>query len=139
MFPGFWSPEYYQDDEKISKKQLEFLLAKNEEVNAYWKKSKRQEIVFGVAVIAELGFAIWFYSELLNDSPYLTNREKAENAIGPALGVLGTGILAGIFRNSASKSKKKAILTYNKQFDKKTVYRLTPVSNKNGLGLALKF
>ncbi len=139
MFPGFWSAEYYQDDEKISKKQLEVLLAKNEEVQAYWKKSKTQEIVAGIAVIGEIGFLVWAYSEILNDNPYLSNRDKAKNAIGPLLGGIGATTIAAIFHTASNKSKRRAILTYNKQFDKKNVYRLAPVGNENGLGLAIRF
>ncbi|MFH6604619.1 hypothetical protein ACEZ3G_14110 [Maribacter algicola] len=139
VFPGFWSAEYYQDDERISKKEVKALMAKNEEINAYWKKSKTQGTISSVGLVAEFGFALWMYAEILNDDPYLSNRDKAKNALGPAFGVLGSGVVTGIFMYASSKSKKKAILAYNKQFDNKTTFRLVPTSNKNGVGLALRF
>ncbi len=40
MFSGFWAPEYYQDDKKINKKELEALFIKNDEVQLQWKKAK---------------------------------------------------------------------------------------------------
>lgn len=137
MFPGFWSAEYYQDDQRIDKKELKTLFSKNEAVNAHWKKSKNQELGFVIATTAELGLLVWAYSELLNDSR--SNRDNAKKAVGPLLGGLGAAVVGGIFLNASNKSKRKAILTYNKQFDNKTTFRLVPVSNQNGLGLALKF
>jgi len=139
VFPGFWSSEYYQDDKKIDKKELEALFAKNEEVQAYWKKSKGQEIAAAVALTAEMGFAVWMTLELLNDDPNLYARDRAKNALIPVIGAIGTSIVGTVFMYASAKSKKKAILTYNKQFDKKTAFRLVPVSNQNGVGLALKF
>jgi hypothetical protein len=139
VFPGFWGSEYYQDDKEINKKELEALFAKNEEVLAYWKKSKRQELAASIALTAEMGFTVWWILELINDDPNLTKRDKVKNALGPALGVVGTGIIGTILIHASSKSKKKTILTYNKQFDEKTAFRLRPVSNQNGVGLVLQF
>jgi len=139
VFPGFWSSEYYQDDKEIDKKELEVLFAKNAEVQVYWKKAQGQQLAGTIAIAAEMGFVVWWTLELINNDPSLTERDKVKNGIGPALGVIGTGIVGSILIYSSSKSKKKAILTYNKQFDKKTVFHLVPVSDQNGLGLALKF
>lgn len=137
VFPGFWSSEYYQDDQRIDKKELEALFAKNEEVRAYWKKSKKQYITSGIATVAELGFVLWLYAEILDESR--PRQERSKSSIAPLIGTLGTATIAAVFLHSGNKSKRKAILAYNKQFDKKTVYRLVPIGNQNGLGLALKF
>ena len=137
VFPGFWSSEYYQDDKKIDKKELEALFAKNEEVQAYWKKSKGQEVAGSIAVVAELGFIIWMYSEILDESR--PRQDRAKRSLGPLIGGVGSAVIAGFLLHASNKSKRRAILAYNKQFDKKTAFRLTPVSNQNGVGLALKF
>lgn len=139
VFQGFWQDEYYQDDNKITKKEVKALFSKNEDVNMYWKKADTKEIIARVAVMAQLAGTIWYVSELVNDDPSLSNRDKAKNAVAPFIGSLGAGIVGIIFLNSANKSRKKAILTYNKQFDTQTTFRLEPISNGNGLGLALKW
>ncbi|MGI9551694.1 MAG: hypothetical protein ACR2MT_10870 [Aurantibacter sp.] len=139
MFSSFSGNKYYQDDKEIDKKELQALFDKNKEVSTYWKKSKGQELAATIALAAETGFAVWMTLEMLNDDPSLGSRDRVNNALGPALGTLGTGIIGYIFLYSSTNTKKKAILAYNKQFDKKAAFRLVPVSNQNGLGLALKF
>lgn len=131
VFPGFWSIEYYQDDRQITKNELKELLNKNEEVKAYWKKSKTNSGLAYAAIAGEFAFAIWTFSEL--------DKDDTSNATAPAIGTLGFAVLAGIFINSANKNGKKAILTYNKQFDDKTSYSIVPMGNRDGLGLAIKW
>jgi hypothetical protein len=138
-FAGMLSMEYYQDDQKITKKEVKDLFLKNEEVYTHWKKADTKDIVAGVALVGEFVGVFWGVSELLNDDPLLTSRDKAKNAIGPMAGGLGAAIVGVIFLNSANKSRKRAILSYNKQFDKKTTFRLEPIGNKAGLGLAIKW
>lgn len=130
VFPGMWSVEYYQDDQRITKEELKALFAKNKEVQTYWKKSNVNSTLAAAAIGTELAFAIWTGIELAKDDG---------NSLIPGVGTLGFAIIGGIFINGANKNGKKAILTYNKQFDKRTSFYLTPVSNQNGLGLALKF
>ncbi|MFS4449120.1 hypothetical protein [Maribacter sp. 2307UL18-2] len=137
MFSGFWAPEYYQDDKKINKKELEALFIKNDEVQLQWKKAKTQETVAGIATLAELGLLVWAYSEILDDRR--PKNERAERALGPLVGSLGSLVIGVIYLTKANRSKKNAILTYNRQFDKQTSFYITPVGNQNGLGLALKF
>lgn len=139
MFSSFIGYKYYQDDKEISKDDLQSLLYRNNEVKKFWKKSKTQEAISIVGIAAEMSFAVWMTLELLNDDPFLSGRDRSQNALGPALGVIGTGIVGGIFMYASNNSKKKAILTYNKQFDNQTSFRLVPTSNENGLGLALQF
>lgn len=138
-FASMWSMEYYQDDQKIAKKEVKALFSKNEEVYMHWKKADTKEIVAGVALVGEFVGVFWGVSELLNDDPLLSNRDKAKNAIGPLAGGLGAAIVGVIFLNSANKSRKRAILSYNKHFDTKTTFRLEPVANESGLGIAIKW
>lgn len=137
MFPGFWGPEYYQDDRKVNKKDFESLLLKNEDAQLHWKKAKAQETVAGIATLAELGLLVWSYSELLDDRR--PESERAKRALGPLIGSLGSLVIAAVYLTKANRSKKNAILTYNKQFDKKASFYIAPIGNQNGLGLALKF
>jgi hypothetical protein len=130
-FPGFWNVEYYQDDRQITKKELKVLMTKNDEVNAYWKKSTKNATIGYVAFAGQMASVVWLASEL--------SSEGDNETLTPAVATVGFGIIAGIFLNAANKNGKTAILTYNKQFDNKTTYRLVPVSNQNGLGLALQF
>jgi hypothetical protein len=138
-FAGMWGMEYYQDDKKITRKEVKDLFSKNEEIIMHWKKADTKEVVAGVALLGQFAVGIWGISELLNDDPNLSNRDKAKNAIGPLAGSLGAGIIGAVFLNSANKSRKRAILSYNKQFDTKTTFRLEPIGNKAGLGLAIKW
>lgn len=131
VFPGLWNVEYYQDDTRITKKELKALMTKNEEVNAYWKKSTKNATIGYVAFAGQMASFVWLASEL--------SSEGDNETLSPAVATVGFSIIAGIFLNAAKNNGKKAILTYNKQFDNKTTYSLVPVSNQNGLGLALRF
>lgn len=138
-FPGFWKTEYYQDDKQITRKEFGALMESNSIAAKHWRKSKTNETLAGITLVAQMGFSIWMVSELIQDDPFLTNRDRVDNALAPSIGVVSTGIAGSIFLYLHSKSKKRAILTYNKQFDNKTTYNLVPISNQNGLGLALRF
>ena len=52
---------------------------------------------------------------------------------------IGTTLLSVIFTLSANNQKKKAILSYNKGLEKKTIARWKPKINSNGLGISLQF
>ncbi|WP_339653133.1 hypothetical protein [uncultured Maribacter sp.] len=138
-FSSMWSMEYYQDDQKITRKDVKDLFSKNDEVYQLWKKADTKEIVAGVALVGEFVGVFWATSELLNDDPSLTNRDKAKNAVGPMAGGIAGAIVGIIYMNSANKSRKRAILSYNKQFDKKATFSFEPVANESGLGLAIKW
>ncbi len=131
VFPGFWKTEYYQDDNQITKQELKTLFSKNEEANAHWEKSNKNSTIAYIAIAGQTAGAFWLGTQL--------GSEDNGDIVAPLAATLGFGIIAGIFLNAANKNGKRAILTYNKQFDDKTTYRLVPVSNQNGLGLALKF
>lgn len=138
-FTNLWGMEYYQDDNKITKKELNELFSKNEQINTYWKKANTKEVIAGVAGAVQIGLLTWAAVELAKDDPFLSGRDRAKNAIGPTLGSLGAGVISIIFLNGSYKARKNAILQYNKQFDDKTTYRLVPISNQTGIGVALKW
>lgn len=126
-FPGMWSTEYYQDNEKITSKEFESLLESNPTSFELWQKHEKQMIIGGVVSLAELGLAIWTFSDLIND----------RNAWGPGLGTIGAGIIAAIILNKAFKNKKEAVLNYNDGLDQKTSFKIEP--SKRGLGIVLSF
>ncbi|WP_123877459.1 hypothetical protein [Flagellimonas maritima] len=65
--------------------------------------------------------------------------EDDGDALVPALGTIGFGLIGSFFLYQSNKNSKKAILTYNEHLDYKTSFRLVPMGNRNGLGVALKF
>lgn len=129
MFPGFWSPRYYQDDREITKDQLETLMKNNEELAGYWNKSKLQNTLASIALVSEIGFAFWTGAELAQEN----------DTTIPVIGTLGSATIAAILYISANNLKRKAILGYNKELEKQTSLYLVPIGNNNGIGLALKF
>ena len=80
------------------------------------------------------GSAIWTGAEPGRNS------DNAEIGV-PVAVTLGSFLISLIFLSESNKNLKNALLIYNKQFDdpQKTSYRLEPVGNSNGIGLALKF
>ncbi|UWX54203.1 hypothetical protein NYZ99_14630 [Maribacter litopenaei] len=130
VFPGFWSMEYYQDDDRITKKELKALLAKNEEINAYWKKSNTYSTLGYLSLLGEGVGAFWLASTLNTDNPNET--------LAPLGVTLGFATIGLIFIHSANENGKKAILAYNKQFDNESTFKLVPTSNSNGVGLGLE-
>lgn len=128
-FPGMMGETFYQDKTKLSWKEIDAIMKESQVAEMHWQKSKKQALgglIFGAA---NLGSAIWLLSSL----------DKNEPLTGPAIAVAGTGLIGSIFFHAAMKNKKTAILEYNDALDKKTSYRLVPTSNRNGIGLALKF
>ncbi|MFC3972189.1 hypothetical protein [Maribacter confluentis] len=139
MFPTMWGMEYYQDDKEITKAEVKSIFSKNEEVYAHWKKANTKDVVAGIALVGEFVGVFWATSELLNDDPSLSKRDKAINAVGPMAGGIVGAVVGLIYMNSASKSRRRAILTYNKQLDDQTTFRIEPITNGAGFGLALKW
>ncbi|MEO1011149.1 MAG: hypothetical protein AAFX53_07560 [Bacteroidota bacterium] len=130
VFSGFWSPKYYQDDTLITKKEAKELLLNFKDSEKYWRKKMLNEGFFYGSYTVSLAGAVWLGIEAGRDS---------DNTIAPSLTTLGGLIVSAIFLQESSKNGRKAILAYNKQFDKKTAYKLVPIGNKDGFGLAIKF
>lgn len=137
MFPSFWGMEFYQDDAELKKKDFMTLLKTHDAAYAHWKKGNTQELYAGVAAVGQIGLLIWGLEALNRDG--VSDRHRANAAIGPLAGSLGAAVLGGIFMNASYKAKRRAILTYNKQFDQKTALHVVPTLDHNGLGVALRF
>ncbi len=128
-FQGMWGDEFYQDADKISWKEVDKIMKESTVAEQNWQKYKKQSLGGLVAGAANLGATIWFVVEY-NDDRVVT---------APAIAAIGTAVISSIFFNSAKKNKKEAILKYNASFDNTTTFKLVPVSNSNGMGIALQF
>ncbi|MCG2460553.1 hypothetical protein K8352_07325 [Flavobacteriaceae bacterium F89] len=128
-FSGFWGTEFYQDKEKLSWKEINEIMTQNQDAEIYWQKSKKQMLATLAVGTVNLGSAIWFVVNEMDDKP----------VTAPLVAFAGTGLIGSIIYYSASKNKKKAILEYNDSLGKKVSFHLVPTSNENGVGLALKF
>ena len=121
QFPGFFGAKYYEDDNRISKKQVESLMLKNVEAHQLWQKSKKHNAFGWIALGVEIGFLGWFLEN---------------NDIVPLVGVLGSAAVSIGFSFSSANLKKKAILKYNNIADVGTL-KFGPTYN--GLGLVYQF
>ena len=133
VFQGFWGPKYYQDATEISKQDVKSMMLAYKPSENYWKRKTTNEAFFYGTNAVGLGGAFWLGAELSKDG-------NERNLGAPSAVTFGGLLVSTIFYFSANKNARKAILTYNTQFDtKKTTYRLAPVGNSNGFGVALKF
>lgn len=128
-FPSMSGESFYQDKTKLSWKEIDAIMQESQVAEMHWQKAKKQAIGGLIGGTANLGATVWL----------LSNLDKNESLVGPAVAVAGTGIIAAIFFKSSMNNKRTAILEYNDALDKKTSYRLLPISNGNGVGLTLKF
>ena len=125
--PVFFDYRYYQDDERITKKELRGLLETNEKALAHWKKSRTLSTLTWVAIGAQTGFLVWELERARNN----------ESLEGPLIGVLGSGAFGLVMAITSVGQKRKAILTYNSSIESKTSLRVAP--SRSGLGIALIF
>ena len=129
VFLGLTGYQYYEEDRRLITAEVKSLLSDNKLAFTYWKRSRTYNtIAFASSAIA-VGTAIAIVTR------------DAEN---PASGGLyapsiGTPLMGLILTLSAHNQKKKTVLSYNKGLEHRTVYKITPIGNRNGLGLALKF
>lgn len=128
-FSGFMGDEFYQDTKKLSWKEIDKIMTESRVSEIYWQKSKKQMLAaLGVGAV-NLGSAIWFVVNEMDDKP----------VTAPLITFAGTGLIGSIIFHSAMKNKKMAILEYNDSLGRKTSFYLEPTTNENGLGLALRF
>ena len=128
-FSGMMGEHFYQDKKKLTWQEVNTIMMESQVAETHWQKSKKQALgglVFGAA---NFGSSIWL----------LSNLDKNEPLTGPIIAAAGTGLIGAIFFHASSKNKKNAILEYNESLDKKMSFKLVPTTNRNGLGLALKF
>lgn len=130
MFPGFWSPKYYQNSDQITSKEVGLLMQEVDFAHQLWRKSNTQNTVAWVALGAQLGFSVYTLS-------HLDSRRKSLN------GLVGSLVCSAIsigYSFASQNTKRKAILSYNKFIKEKhsqSLYQITP--SKEGLGIALHF
>ncbi len=129
VFPSTFGVEFYQDQEKLNWKEVDALMMGNSVSEMHWRKSKKNLLGGMVFGAVNFGAGIWAISNQVNNKP-LTE---------PMIAFGVSALIGSIFGNSALKNKKMAILKYNDSLGKETTFYLTPTSNNNGLGLALKF
>ncbi|MDY7396692.1 hypothetical protein UMM65_15695 [Aureibaculum sp. 2210JD6-5] len=127
MFTGFWDNQFYQDNERISKKDLKLLLEKDDVAIKHWNNAKTYKTLSWVALAAEAGFGVWSISDSYN---------QRQNIV-PTIGVLGS--FAGVITFSliSHHQKKKAILKYNEGLDNKISFKIMP--SKQGIGIVMEF
>ncbi|CAZ94896.1 hypothetical protein Q4603_12480 [Zobellia galactanivorans] len=128
-FSGMWGPEFYQDRQKLTWKEIDKIMSESQVAQMNWEKSKKQMMGGMIAGAANFGTAIWF----------LVNENDDKSVTAPAIAFAGTGIIGSIFFHHAMKNKKEAILNYNDSLGNGTSFRMVPAVNENGVGLALKF
>ncbi len=128
-FPGTWGEQFYQDKEKLTWKEINKIMTESQVAQVEWQKSKKLALGGLVFGLANLGSTVWLVSNLDQNKP-LT---------GPIIAAAGTGLVGMIFFKASSDNQRKAILNYNDGLVGGTSFRLVPVSNQNGTGLALKF
>ncbi|MEZ4911051.1 MAG: hypothetical protein R2774_09330 [Saprospiraceae bacterium] len=123
--PGAFSLDYYTKDGKISKKHVSTLMKQNPEAYNLWKRSEKYEFSAYVLLGAEVISAYWLLS---NDKNGKGIGAPLVVLIGTTIGGLTTSILA-------ANCRKRALITYNGLNSKSA--KLSLISNKNGIGLAL--
>ena len=130
QFVGAFVNQYYVDDVRVKRKEINQLMLNNAVANLHWKKAKTADIVFEISFAVNTVSSLVVYVQLLND------KTPAEGLYALAI---GSGIIEIWSGLSSLNRKKKAILKYNSGFDNKEKVSLVPLGNQNGIGLALKF
>lgn len=126
MFSGFLKDQYYQDDKKISRKELGVLLEKDIVAFNHWKKSRTFNTLSLIALTSEVGFVAW---EIADNNP--------KNNTTTQIGAYGSFAAVITFAILSHSQKKKAILKYNEGLDDSNALSIKP--SKNGLGIAMQF
>lgn len=130
MFMGFFDYQFYQDNERISKKEVSKLFATHPKSKSHWERSKTFNTLSWVAVASEIGFAVG----MLNET---TPHNKVPNSAITQIGFYGSIAAALTFNILEHAQKKKAILSYNQGLEKKTTFKIQP--SKKGIGIAIVF
>ncbi len=128
-FPGTWGEQFYQDKEKLTWKEVNKIMMESQVAQVEWQKSKKMALGGLVFGLANLGSTVWLVSNL----------DQSKPLTGPIIAAAGTGLVGMIFFKASSDNKRRAILNYNDSLGGGTSFRLVPVNNQNGSGLALKF
>jgi hypothetical protein len=133
LFSGFFDYQYYQDDTRIEKSEVYFLMQQNKETHFYWMRSRTYSAISNVSIGVSLISLVSLYSDLYYD----TNVESL-SIVGYLLGLTSSII----FSIKEHNYKKKAILKYNSTFDEPKTTSSVKINGKfdgNGLGVSLTF
>ncbi len=124
IFAG-WKIEYYEDNVKISKEQFEGKIYADPLAGTMWDKSKKQLRNSYILLGAEVGLLLYA----------VASSDDGDVPTVPIIGVLATGMGSIIYTFKAVKSRKEAVLAYNKAY----TYEPFVSPSKNGIGLAYNF
>ena len=127
MHPGFWSYQFYEDSERVSKKEFLSTLYQNSDAAAQWQKSKRNIGIAWGLVGVQIGMLVWQYNR----------RDNGESQTLPLIGNIAAGVTAIGFAISSSNLQRDAVLTYNKGLKETTFIDLG--LTRNGAGLVISF
>ena len=133
LFPGFFDYQYYQDDLRIEKSEVTFLMQQNKETHFYWRRSRTYSAIsytsLGISIISLVNI-----NENLDPDGTINDYKIS----GYFLGLIS----AIVFSIKERNHKKKAILKYNSFFDEPKTTSSVKVNRKidgNGLGVSLTF
>ncbi len=126
-FNGLWGAEFYQDNQEISKSELESLLKTNPEAYSMWNKHKRYTGFGIISAGVQIGFGAW----------YIMRRKDDESIAVPFIGFAAATATTIVFIISADSHKKNAFLNYNQGLDEGVSLKLGPTYN--GYGFVYSF
>lgn len=135
LFPGFWSYEYYEDDNRITKTEFKNLIRTDESAQYYMDKADNSQYLLIGSFFAYIGSSIWIGASEASGGSIVASLLSVGGIIGGSIGL--------------TNNRKKAVLQYNKGFDKNMGYgelgrmeetpSLSLGSTRHGLGLILTF
>ena len=134
MFSGIWGTKYYQDEDKIKKKDVRNLMDEHELTKLYWNTARLHNHLSAISSGISVAFFAWHSSE--RDRFVLSgrNRYKSLSLVSAAASF---AVTIG-FSFSANTLRKKAILSYNKiHTDDKLIYHIG--QTRNGIGIVFTF
>lgn len=126
MFQGFFGYQYYEDYDKLKKKEFVTILKTDEFASSLWKQHKVTEAISIATSTAGLGLMIYSLN-------FIRQPEVFQLYYFAGLGFSGVSLGVSIFSNNL---RKNAILTYNHNLDVGSIY-LGPTYN--GIGLVYTF
>ncbi len=125
IFQEFFGDQYYEDDQKISKKEFIDKIYSVPESAMNWDKYKKNSLWSTVTALATGGAIVWWVS-----------KDPGESTVAPAITTLAGLTIGAIFTQKSMVNRRKAILSYN-QNASSSYYRITP--SNHGLGLTMHF
>lgn len=125
-FSGFFGDTHYQDDVKISKKEVASIVRTNDLSKVFWDKHIRHRNYSYIAAGVQFGLLI-----------YGINRIE-DGSVNYLYASVGAGLVGVGFALSSQALKRKAILSYNNGLDG-GISSVDLIPAPNGLGLRMTF